>query len=253
MPPLAGKVALVTGGSRGIGRAICVELARAGASVAVNYLAKRSAAEAVVAEITRAGGRAMAVPGDVSLAADVDAMVRTVADEFGPVSILVNNAGITDAHKPWQQIDEAEWDRVLAVNLKSCYLTLRATYPAMREAGWGRIINISSVTVHLGQANILHYVSAKAGMIGFTRTLAREVGVDGITVNAITPGAIQTESELELFPEQAELATRMNQLQSIKRRGLPDDIAGAVVFLASDASAFITGQTINIDGGWAMP
>jgi 3-oxoacyl-[acyl-carrier protein] reductase len=122
----------------------------------------------------------------------------------------------------------------------------------MREAGWGRIVNVSSVTVHLGQANILHYVSAKAGMIGFTRTLAREVGPDGITVNAVTPGAIQTESELEMFPDQAELATRMNQLQSIKRRGLPDDIAGAVVFLASDASAFITGQTINIDGGWAM-
>jgi 3-oxoacyl-[acyl-carrier protein] reductase len=180
-------------------------------------------------------------------------MVQTVANEVGPVSILINNAGITDAHKPWQQIDDAEWDRVLAVNLKSCFLTLRAVYPAMKAARWGRIINISSVTVHLGQANVLHYVSAKAGMIGFTRTLAREVGADGITVNAITPGAIQTESELEMFPDQAGLATRMNQLQSIKRRGLPDDIAGAVVFLASDASAFITGQTINIDGGWAMP
>jgi 3-oxoacyl-[acyl-carrier protein] reductase len=207
----------------------------------------------VVAEITGAGGRAIAVPGDVSSAAEVDAMVQTVANEFGPVSILVNNAGITDAHKPWQQIDEAEWDRVLAVNLKSCYLTLRAVYPAMQAAGWGRIINISSVTVHLGQANVLHYVSAKAGMIGFTRTLAREVGADGITVNAITPGAIQTESELDMFPDQAGLVTRMNQLQSVKRRGLPEDIAGAVVFLPSDASAFITGQTINIDGGWAMP
>lgn len=252
MPELTGKVALVTGGSRGIGRALCIALARAGAAVAVNYHANRTAAESVVTQITGEGGRAIAVPGDVSRAADVDAMVQTVADQLGAVSILVNNAGITDAHKPWQQIDEAEWDRVLAVNLKSCFLTLRAVYPSMRDAGWGRIVNVSSVTVHLGQANILHYVSAKAGMIGFTRTLAREVGPDGITVNAITPGAIQTESELEMFPEQAQLATRMNQLQSIKRRGRPDDIAGAVVFLASDASAFITGQTINIDGGWAM-
>jgi 3-oxoacyl-[acyl-carrier protein] reductase len=252
MPELTGRVALVTGGSRGIGRALCVALARAGAAVAVNDHANSAAAESVVDQITGEGLRAIAVPGDVSSAADVDAMVQTVADQLGSISIMVNNAGITDAHKPWQQIDEAEWDRVLAVNLKSCYLTLRAVYPAMRDAGWGRIINISSVTVHLGQANILHYVSAKAGMIGFTRTLAREVGPDGITVNAVTPGAIQTESELEMFPDQAELATRMNQLQSIKRRGLPDDIAGAVVFLASDASAFITGQTINIDGGWAM-
>jgi 3-oxoacyl-[acyl-carrier protein] reductase len=122
----------------------------------------------------------------------------------------------------------------------------------MREAGWGRIINISSVTWLFGRPNLLHYVSSKAGMIGFTRTLAREVGGDGITVNAITSGAIQTEAELEMFPDQDELATRLNDLQAVQRRGLPNDIAGAAVFLASDAAAFISGQTINVDGGWAM-
>ena len=207
---LAGKTALVTGGSRGIGRAICLGLAREGARVAVNYAGNQSAADETVGMITAAGGTAIAVQGDVSHAADVAAMVKQVESGLGPVTILVNNAGITDAHKPWHEISEEEWDRVLAVNLKSCFLCFREVYPAMRAAGWGRVINISSVTYWLGKANLLHYVSAKAGMIGFARTLSREVGSDGITVNAVTPGAIQTESELEMFPNQDELAAQMN-------------------------------------------
>jgi 3-oxoacyl-[acyl-carrier protein] reductase len=175
-----------------------------------------------------------------------------VREWLGPPLILVNNAGLTDTHKPWQQITEEEWDRVLAVNLKSCFLTFRAVYPDMAAAGWGRVINISSVTYWLGRPNLLHYVSSKAGMIGFTRTLAREVGSEGITVNAVTPGAIQTESELEMFPDQAGIAAYLDEVQAVKRRGLPEDIAGAVRYLASDAASFVSGQTINVDGGWAM-
>lgn len=246
------RVALVTGGSRGIGRAIAVALAADGARVAVNYHRNRGAAAEVVAEIAAAGGEAVAVAGDVADAAAVAAMVREAAQALGPVTILVNNAGLTDTHKPWHEITEDEWDRVMAVNLKSCFLTFRAVHAFMKAAAWGRVINISSVTFLLGRPNLLHYISSKAGMIGFTRALAREVGVDGITVNAVTPGAIQTESELELFPDQAAVAAFLDEAQSVKRRGAPGDIAGMVAHLASEASSFVTGQTINVDGGWAM-
>jgi 3-oxoacyl-[acyl-carrier protein] reductase len=248
---LAGKVAIVTGGARGIGRALCLGLAREGARVVVNDV-NEPGAQAVAREIEAAGGEALAVRADVSKAAEVQSMVDAAVARFGTVGIVVNNAGLVDVHKPWQQISEEEWDRVMAVNLKSCFLTLRAAYPHMQAARWGRIISISSVTFWLGHPNLVHYVASKAGVIGFTRTLAREVGVDGVTVNAVTPGAIQTESELEMFPNQAALAEQLNTLQSLKRRGTPNDLVGAVVFLASDDSAFITGQTLNVDGGWAM-
>lgn len=252
MTDLSGKVALVTGSSRGIGAGIAETLAAHGAAVGVNYANGQKEADAVVARIVAAGGRAIPVQADVSKAADVDRMVERVAEDLGPISILVNNAGLTDTHRPWQTISEEDWDRVLDVNLKSCYLTLRATYPGMKEAGWGRIINISSVTFHLGMKNLLHYVSSKGGMIGFTRTLARDVGADGITVNAITPGAIHVESELHVHPDQDALKERLYEDQSIKRRGLPSDIATAVLFFASKEASFITGQTLNVDGGWAM-
>jgi 3-oxoacyl-[acyl-carrier protein] reductase len=249
---LAGRVALVTGGSRGIGRAITLGLAREGAAVVVNYATRRNDAEEVVAAVRGSGGRAIAVQADVSRAADVEAMVARARTELGPIDVLVNNAALTDTHKPWQEIDEEEWDRVMAVNLKSCFLCFRAVYPSMRDGGWGRVINISSVTFWLGRPHLVHYIASKGGVIGFTRALAREVGVDGITVNAVTPGAIQTESELEMFPDQEGVARFTSEVQSVKRRGVPDDIAGAVVFLASEESAFVTGQTINVDGGWAM-
>lgn len=252
MGKLEGRVALVTGASRGIGSAIAEALAAEGAAVAVNYATRSEEADAVVAAIRQRGDRAIAVGADVSRAAEVEQMVNIVRSELGPVTIVVNNAGMTNTHKPWQEISEDEWDRVLAVNLKSCFLTLRATYPGMRDAGWGRIINISSVTYWLGRPNLLHYVSSKAGMIGFTRTLAREVGKEGITVNAITPGAIKTASEIEMFPDQEKIASWLSEQQAIKRRGLPADVTGAVLFLASDDSSFVTGQTINVDGGWAM-
>jgi 3-oxoacyl-[acyl-carrier protein] reductase len=249
---LSGKVALVTGASRGIGAGIAEALAAHGAAVGVNYATGQKEADAVVARIVAAGGRAIPVQADVSQAAEVDRMVEQVSEALGPIAILVNNAGLTDTHRPWQTITEEDWDRVIDVNLKSCYLTLRATYPYMKEAEWGRIVNISSVTFHLGMKNLLHYVSSKGGMIGFTRTLARDIGVDGITVNCITPGAIHVESELHVHPDQEALKLRLNEQQSIKRRGLPSDIAAAVVFFASEEASFITGQTLNVDGGWAM-
>ncbi len=247
-----GRVALVTGGSRGIGAAICHALAADGCAVAVNYRTRAHDARSVVDEIAAAGGRAVALPGDVSDAVAVHRLVAAATDALGPVTVLVNNAALTDSHKPWTAIDEDEWDRVMAVNLKSCFLCFRACYPAMRDAGWGRVINISSVTFHLGRPNLVHYVASKAGMIGFTRSLAREVGADGITVNAVTPGAIRTESEVELFPDQEGIERWLLSEQAVKRRGTAEDVAGAVSWLASDAAAFVSGQTINVDGGWAM-
>ena len=245
-------VALVTGASRGIGRAIAMGLAAEGAAVTLTYRGHREEAESAVRSIEDHGGRAIALQVDVSAADSVNAAVSATVDRFGFVDILVNNAAETAVHKPWSEISEAEWDQVLAANLKSCFLCHRAVHPYMRDQHWGRVINISSVTFHLGLANLLHYVSSKGGMIGFTRSLAREVGVDGITVNAITPGAILTEREQEESPDQDAATARMCLLQAIKRRGVPSDIVGVVNFLASDESSFITGQTINVDGGWAM-
>jgi 3-oxoacyl-[acyl-carrier protein] reductase len=249
---LQGRTALVTGAARGIGAAIARGLAREGAAVVVNYATREAQAGRVVEAIEAAGGRAFAIRGDVSVAAEVDAMVAATVERFGGLDILVNNAAVTDAHRPWTELTEAAWDRSLDVNLKSCFLGFRAAHPHLKAGGHGRVINISSVTFLTGQGHLLDYVSSKGGMIGFTRTLARDVGRDGITVNAITPGAILTEAELQMFPDQEAIAAQMAALQSVPRRGLPEDIAHGVVFLASDEASFITGQTLNIDGGWAM-
>lgn len=249
---LTGRVALVTGASRGIGRAIAVGLAREGAKVVVHHATRGDLARQVVADIMSAGGEAIAVGGDVALAADVSRLVDSAVTAFGGLDILVNNAAVTDVHKPWHQIDEAEWDRVQDVNVKGCFLCFRAAHPHLRASGHGRVINISSVTFWVGHNALAHYVASKGGVIGLTRALAREVGTDGITVNAITPGAIRTEAELEAFPDQEAIGAEMARLQSIPRRGLPEDIVGGVVYLASDAASFVTGQTINIDGGWAF-
>lgn len=249
---LAGRVALVTGAARGIGRAICVGLAQEGAKVVVDYASRAAEAEKTVALVEAAGGEAFAHQADVADAAAVDAMVALAVERYGRLDILVNNAALTGVHRDWTQVTESDWDRSLAVNLKGCFLAFRAAYPHLVEGGCGRVVNISSVTFLTGQGHLLDYVSSKGGMVGFTRSLARDVGKDGITVNAITPGAVLTEAELESFPDQDEVARQMAALQSIPRRGLPQDVANGVVFLASDEASFITGQTLNIDGGWAM-
>ncbi len=256
-PRLDGRVALVTGAARGIGRAICVRLGAEGAAVAVNYAGGHRADEAarVVTDIRDAGGVAMAIRADVSDADQVARAVREIHDGLGPVTILVNNAAVTRVHGPWTEIDEAGWDRVMDTNAKGAYLCCRAVHPDMVADGWGRIINIGSVTFLTGQANLAHYVASKGALVGLTRSLARSMGPEGITVNTVTPGAIESDMELELTTspgDRARLTAEMARLQCVPRRGTPKDVAAAVAFLASDDASFISGQLLNVDGGWAM-
>jgi 3-oxoacyl-[acyl-carrier protein] reductase len=246
---LAGRVALVTGGSRGIGAAVCRAYGREGARVVVNYQRAAEQAYQVVSDIQAAGGEAIAVQADVAQAADVIRMVATAREQFGPIDILVANAAVYP-RAPWDQLDEAQWDRVMAVNLKGAMLCAQQVCPDMRARGYGKIITVSSVTAELGWGPYLHYVTTKAGLIGFTRSLAREVGKAGIRVNCIMPGAIQTEQELADFPDQAALATFLAERQCLPQRGVPEDMVGAFLFLASAESDFITGQLLNVDGGW---
>lgn len=248
------KVALVTGGATGIGREVCLAFAGEGARVAVNYIGPEAKALETVAAIEANGGQAMAVHADVSDEAQVNAMAETVGRAWGGVDILVNNAGIYP-RKEWYDITGDEWDRVLAVNLKACFLTSKAVFPYMRGKGCGKIINVSSVTFWRGQKGFVHYVASKGGVIGFTRALSREVGKHGITVNAISPGAVLTEQELIDMPdadEQERLRLYLAEEQAIPRRQLPPDMVGAFLYLASPDSDFTTGQTLNVDGGWMM-
>jgi 3-oxoacyl-[acyl-carrier protein] reductase len=246
---LEGRVAIITGGGGGLGEGICYSLGAAAALVAVADV-ELKAAERVAELVATDGARCIAVEADVSDRRSVEAMVENVASELGGVNILVNNAAIYPL-RPWTEIKEEEWDEVLAVNLKGYFLCARAAFPHMKERGWGRIVNVASATYFLGFANLLDYVSSKGGVVGFTRTLAREIGSDGVTVNAISPGAFPTVAE-SIHPHPEEYNQWVLDQQSIKRRGRPEDIGNLVAFLASDASSFITGQTIEIDGGWVM-
>jgi NAD(P)-dependent dehydrogenase (short-subunit alcohol dehydrogenase family) len=246
---LDGRVAIVTGGGGGLGEGICHSLAVAGASVAVVEL-ELAKAEARAEAVRSGGGTAIAVEADVSSKASIDAMAGTVVRELGGVDVLVNNAAIYPL-RPWTEIAEEEWDRVLATNLKGYFLCARAAYPSMRERGNGRIVNLSSITFMIGFSNLLDYVSSKGAVIGFTRALAHELGSEGITVNAIAPGAFPTDAE-KIHPNPEQYNQWVLDQQCLPRRGTPDDIGNLVVFLASDAASFITGQTIAIDGGWAM-
>lgn len=252
MGRLANRVAIVTGASWGIGAAVAEAFAREGAAVVVNNLPEErmdALADGVVGRIRDAGGRAIQVPGDISVPEEVERMAATAEREFGDVDILVANAAYSE-RVPWNEIDLKQWDRTMNVNVRGTYLCARAVYPGMLRLGRGSIITLTSVTVDLGMAGFLDYVSSKAAIIGLTRALAREVGRDGIRVNSVMPGAIRTEQEVELNFDEHELATVSAERQSIPRRGYADDLTGTFVYLASDDSAFVTGQVVTVDGGW---
>ena len=245
---LTGKVALVTGASRGIGRATALELAASGAAVVVNYRSGAEAAEAVAQEIVAAGGRASAVQGDVADGAASDRLVKAATDTYGSLDILVNNAGITRDNLLLRMKDD-EWDAVLNTNLRGDYLISKAALRPMIRARRGRIINISSVVGLMGNAGQANYAAAKAGLIGFTKSLAREVASRNITANVVAPGFVETDMVATLDD-----ATREGILGAIPlaRLGEARDIARVIVFLASDAAAYVTGQTLAVDGGMTM-
>jgi 3-oxoacyl-[acyl-carrier protein] reductase len=248
-PDLEGRVALVTGAGGGLGAGICSALASAGAAVAAVDV-EREKAEVVVGNLSRTGARCVALETDVSDRSSVQETAERVAGELGGVDILINNAAIYP-RRAWTEIQEEEWDRVMAVNLKGYFLCSRAVYPHMKSKGRGNIVNVASITFFIGWTLLMDYVASKGGIVGFTRTLAREVGPDNINVNAIAPGAFPTDAE-KIHPDQEGYNRWVLEQQSIKRRGTPEDIGNLVTFLSSDASSFITGQTISIDGGWMM-
>jgi len=247
-PGLKDRVVIITGAGQGIGRVLAKSFAAAGARAIIAELNEKKAA-AVSEEILKAGGQALAVTTDVADPASIEQMVEVVEDEYARIDVLINNAGIfsTLEMRPFDQIPLEEWERVLRVNLTGPFLCARAVLPAMRRAKWGRIVNIGSGAVRLGRPNYLHYIACKAALAGMSLSMARELGADGITVNAILPGATFTEIERKtVTPAQKE---RIIAMQCIPRAEVPEDLVGAVLFLASEASAFVTGQSINLDGG----
>jgi len=243
--------AIVTGGGQGLGRAFCRAFADARTEVVVADVNAAKAA-AVAKEIGAAGGTAIAVSVDVADASSIEALRSATVERFGGIGVLVNNAAIfsTLSMRPFGEIPLDEWAHVLEVNVTGTFLACRAVVPTMRQAGYGKIVNISSATIWTGRPGYLHYVTSKAALVGLTRALAAEVGPDGIRVNAITPGSTQTEVERATITPKAR--QRMADATALRRIQTPKDLTGAVLFLASDASDFITGQTLNVDGGFAF-
>jgi 3-oxoacyl-[acyl-carrier protein] reductase len=245
---LQGKAALVTGASRGIGRAIAIALAEAGADVAVNYAGSEQAAEETVRRIEELGRRAFKVKADVSSSAQAEEMVKQVIDRFGKIDILVNNAGITRDNL-LMRMKEEEFDEVIATNLKGVFNCIKAVSRPMMKQRSGKIINISSVVGVLGNAGQANYVAAKAGVIGLTKTAAKELAPRNISVNAVAPGFIESDMTAKL-PE--ELREQYLRAIPMARLGQPEEVARVVRFLASDDSAYMTGQTLHVDGGMYM-
>lgn len=245
---LVGKVALVTGGSRGIGRAIALKLAENGADVAINYAGNTAAAEEVKTAIEQMGRKALMVQGSVADTDGVQTIVNTVVKELGRLDILINNAGIT-RDGLLMRMKEADWDDVMHTNLKGVYNCSKAVLRTMMKQRSGRIVNMASVVGEMGNAGQTNYAAAKAGVIGFTKSLAKEVASRGITVNAIAPGFIATDMTSVLTDDQkAEMARTI----PLGRAGQPEDVANAVLFLVSEGAAYITGQVLNVDGGMVM-
>jgi 3-oxoacyl-[acyl-carrier protein] reductase len=243
-----GRVALVTGGSRGIGRAIALRLGASGHSVAVNYSSNDAAAAEVVKMIEEGGGRASAFGADVSDAAQVQSMFETIGSDLGPVSVLVNNAGIT-RDTLLLRMSEEDFDQVIATNLRSAYLCTKIALRAMVRARWGRVVSIASVAGITGNAGQSNYAASKAGMIGFSKAVAKEVGSRGITVNVVAPGFIATELTEDLSEAvKQEAVSRI----SAGRFGVADEVAAAVEFLVSDAASYVSGHVLAVDGGLAL-
>lgn len=242
MENLSGKVALVTGASIGIGRAIAEAFAKAGVDVAVNYLRHQAEAEEVCESIRRMGRRATAVQADVAKSAEVARLVTAVEESLGPIAILVNNSGITRP-QPFEEIREEDWDELIDVNLKSAFLATQRVAPGMRARHWGRIINISSVAAHTGGVVGPHYAASKAGMLGLTHSFANLLVRDGVAVNAIAPALIYTQMVADNPRARADLIP-------VGRFGRVEEVADVAVMLAGNG--YITGQTINVDGGWHM-
>ncbi|MED5019889.1 3-oxoacyl-ACP reductase FabG [Paenibacillus chibensis] len=246
--PLQGQAALVTGASRGIGRSIALALAEAGANVAVNYAGSEAAAQAVVEEIKQLGVDAFAIQANVGQSEQAENLIKEVAGKFGRIDILVNNAGITRDNLI-MRMKEDEFDQVIETNLKGVFNCLKSVSRPMMKQRYGRIINISSVVGVLGNAGQANYVAAKAGVIGLTKSSARELASRGITVNCVAPGFIDTDMTRELTDD---LKDKMIQDIPLSRLGQPEEIAKVVVFLASEGASYMTGQTLHVDGGMYM-
>ncbi|GAB4445914.1 MAG: 3-oxoacyl-[acyl-carrier-protein] reductase [Anaerolineae bacterium] len=245
---LTDKVAVVTGSSKGIGAAIAKTLAAQGAKVVVNYRSSPEAAAAVVTDIFAAGGEAVAVQADVSQSDEAQRLIKTVVDTFGQIDILVNNAGTT-RDKLIMTMKDEDWDLILQTNLSSVYYCCKAATRPMMKKRRGRIINITSVVGLAGQAGQTNYAASKAGMIGFTKSLAKELGARNITVNAVAPGYIPTDLTSVMSDEQTEVLVKNTP---VGRMGTVEDIAAAVLYLASDEASFVTGQVLTVDGGLVM-
>jgi len=244
--PHDGRVAVVTGAAAGIGQAYAERLARDGARVVVADLAD---AADTLARVEAAGSEGIGVRCDVASAEDVAAMAAQARDAFGAVDILVHNAGIYPI-VPFAEMTFADWRKVLSVNLDSMFHVCHELLPGMRERGWGRVVCMASTTFHAGTPGMSHYVASKGGLIGFLRSLAAEVGEEGVTVNALAPSLVRSKGTIEGPHEELGLFDFVSQGQAIKRTQEPSDLVGAMSFLVSDDAAFITGQTLVVDGGW---
>ncbi len=245
------RVVLITGSGQGIGRELVRQFAAAGAITVVADLSEKNA-RGVAAEIAEAGGKTLAVAVDVSNKDSVDAMVKSALSEFGRIDVLVNNASIFSnlTKRPFDEIPADEWQRVMDVNINGVFFCASAVAMSMRERQFGRIINISSASVHRGTKNYLHYVTSKSALIGMTNSLARELGPDGVTANCIRPGTVATEVAERVASLTPEIRQRNIDLQCIPRTIVPSDLVGLTMFLATPAASFITGQTIACDGGY---